>query len=779
MTIKIKSTNQSAPIPASPAQITQLQTDLSVLTPTAATTLIQANSVLGNLAAPVQTVVNTSYGAAVQRINHIGNDPAANVVFTDNVTLQQWRATVEAALIAAGTSAPVNTVQPTGATGTTNVGSTLSASAAGPSGTWTGTGGTTPLLYKWYQQDAVTGIRTPIANATASTYILQQSDYSAGGIKIIQAVAGQAASGVTAAYVFATAPTATIGTTLATNSGTVPAITGSAVAGSTLSLAMGVWTGATNGWSAQWYVAGIASGSPTAISLTTPITFITDNSMIGKAVSAIVFGYNSFNVPSASPGITATGPVTVTGATPSVVNTVVPAWPGTLQLEVQATLTPGTWTGTINSTRVYDFYRNGTAASNLVRAGNTAALYTPHASEGVVVGDTLYFIEKVTETATNTVYQAVSAGKVCAATPVSLAATTAQTGLSWTAGTAISAVIPVTATGGTTPYVFTCSGLPSGLTMASTTGQITGTPASAISLTTYTVNVTDAVSAATSSTFTATVAAASVTALTAAPVPVFAIVTGGGANYDQTASQSVGGVVRIAPVTDAGGSGRTLDLQRVYNAALGNSTEQRCEKYWGDVLVMTPGLPYTLAFTITINEPMSASSQDDGMVIHQTHTPMNGDTQPPVNFADRTQDNTRRILISYQTAAATLVGGVYTTSTQATRTVYSGAIPATGVAVSYIYSIVPGWTSAQNPSFNCWQKVGKNGTWTQIVTNDTGFNDYNNPLFAYTKSYPRLGLYKFSGSQWNNSTISYIYSPLYFQQGSGLFANAQQALSGL
>jgi hypothetical protein len=59
------------------------------------------------------------------------------------------------------------------------------------------------------------------------------------------------------------------------------------------------------------------------------------------------------------------------------------------------------------------------------------------------------------------------------------------------AGTAYSA--NVTATGGTTPYAFSATGLPSGLTINSSTGAITGTPApSAAGTATVAVTVTDA-----------------------------------------------------------------------------------------------------------------------------------------------------------------------------------------------------------------------------------------------------------------------------------------------
>ena len=51
---------------------------------------------------------------------------------------------------------------------------------------------------------------------------------------------------------------------------------------------------------------------------------------------------------------------------------------------------------------------------------------------------------------------------------------------------------PVTASGGTTPYTYSASNLPSGLSISSATGMITGTPAqSSIGTASATIKVTD------------------------------------------------------------------------------------------------------------------------------------------------------------------------------------------------------------------------------------------------------------------------------------------------
>jgi len=73
---------------------------------------------------------------------------------------------------------------------------------------------------------------------------------------------------------------------------------------------------------------------------------------------------------------------------------------------------------------------------------------------------------------------------------------------SLTAGTAAVAFTPVTASGGTVPYIFAVSPvLPTGLALSAATGTITGTPSAASATTTYTVTVTDSAGATSNKTF--------------------------------------------------------------------------------------------------------------------------------------------------------------------------------------------------------------------------------------------------------------------------------------
>jgi hypothetical protein len=96
---------------------------------------------------------------------------------------------------------------------------------------------------------------------------------------------------------------------------------------------------------------------------------------------------------------------------------------------------------------------------------------------------------------------------------------------------------PVSGSGGTTPYSFSVApALPAGLSLASATGTITGTPGVAIPATSFTVTVTDADGATASAGFsltvdqavTATLAVPSTTLPVNRPATPFAPVTGGG-----------------------------------------------------------------------------------------------------------------------------------------------------------------------------------------------------------------------------------------------------------
>lgn len=125
-------------------------------------------------------------------------------------------------------------------------------------------------------------------------------------------------------------------------------------------------------------------------------------------------------------------------------------------------------------------------------------------------------------------------------------------------------VTPVTVSGGTSPYTFGVSpALPLGLSFATATGAISGTPTAASSLTTYTVTATDAVGAASSKTFNLTVNGP----LAANQVIPFKLLTAGTAAVSFIPVSAGGGTVPYAFAINP-----ALPSALVFNAATGAIT---------------------------------------------------------------------------------------------------------------------------------------------------------------------------------------------------------------
>ncbi|NQX05345.1 hypothetical protein HQQ82_12415 [Rathayibacter sp. VKM Ac-2856] len=162
--------------------------------------------------------------------------------------------------------AALQTLMPTPTiTGTTKVGSTLTANA----GTWDA--GTT-LTYQWKKNNGVY-----ISGATAKTYVLKASD--AGATVTVSVTSTKPG------YSPATKTSAT--TALVTGgvlTGATPTITGTAKVGQTLTAVPGTWSPAPVALSYQWKRGG------TAISGATSATYKTVSADAGKAITVTVTG---------------------------------------------------------------------------------------------------------------------------------------------------------------------------------------------------------------------------------------------------------------------------------------------------------------------------------------------------------------------------------------------------------------------------------------------------------------------------------------------------------
>lgn len=224
---------------------------------------------------------------------------------------------------------------------------------------------------------------------------------------------------------------------------------------------------------------GGAAGSATSLSAAAPVDGVIGSRSDVDAFRFDAAGSTTLTVaPSAFMGNLDVG-LTVLDASGAVVATVDPAVAATSSS--QATGTGATWSVTLPPTAAtYTALVDGVGSGDPATAGK----YSDYGSLGN------YRVTLATQ-----------AGPVAPA-PLTASASTPPAA---TVGVAYSAT-PVTASGGTTPYAFTATGLPPGLAIASGTGTLSGTPTTAGSYP-VTVTVTDALGATAAQTVTVVVGA--------------------------------------------------------------------------------------------------------------------------------------------------------------------------------------------------------------------------------------------------------------------------------
>jgi hypothetical protein len=734
---------------------------------------IQANN------AAVQTLVTSVSDAFTStstgdrnRANHTGNDPAANIIFSNGQTLEQWRSTVDAFMGGQSPSAPVVVTPPSAPTGSISVASVLTAN----NGTWSPT--PSSYSYQWMRFESAPGnIWVSIPGATSATYDIQSINT---GYYIAVIVTAHGSTGLTAS---ATSPIVGPITATVPTINTAPAVSpgGTQPVGTQLSTTNGVWNnGASATYTYQWFVNDVPVGAATLATFT-PIVGMEGASVYSKVRATTVQGFSTW----------AASNTVIISSTAAVVNTVLPNWNGTLYLGVQKTFLAGSWTGAINPTRGYSFFRNSDITPYVPWVQQPEVLHTPNASYGCVAGDTLYIEETVYDANTATTYTARSAGGVVQAIPAALSVSQDFTGLLWTVGTAISSIAPIRAQGGTTPYTFATKvgtpSLPAGLSINSATGVISGTPSSTTAINTYTILVTDAVAATAEASFTATVNAAGASALSALTYPVDLIVTGGSGTYNGSTAFSNANAF-IGPAGDG-----FMDIHRVINAGLGSATERRAELGWlgGNWVKLICQHEYWWSFVVEriAGELQPVTGAYDATVVFQTHWGGYGDTQPEFALVDSGQFDTLRWRIS----GSSLAPGNYSDhggtgsnnwhdAAEVNPWMHSGDTrPAAGVKWRYVVRYKPGWTAGHDKHVQIW-RARPGEAFENICTvysgDYTGINAYNDANSGLSvSSYPRKGLYKFSGSTWNASPMGYKISKLYFGEGTSLYDRAVAAVS--
>jgi hypothetical protein len=266
--------------------------------------------------------------------------------------------------------APANTAAPV-VTGSPAQGQTLSTG----NGTWSNS--PTSYSYAWQDCDSSGSNCTDISNASASTYTLTSSDV---GHTIRSVVTASNAGGSNSASSAQTAAV-TSATPAAPTNTAVPAISGTAQQGQTLTASNGSWSGSPTSYGYQWRDC-TSSTSCTNISGATSSSYTLQSSDVGKTVDVVVTATNAGGSSSASSAQTAA----VTGATPAApANTAVPTVSGTAQQGDTLTASNGSWSGSPTSYAYrWQDCASSTSCTNI--SGASSSTYTLQSSD---VGDTI------------------------------------------------------------------------------------------------------------------------------------------------------------------------------------------------------------------------------------------------------------------------------------------------------------------------------------------------------------------------------------------------------
>ena len=216
------------------------------------------------------------------------------------------------------------------------------------------------------------------------------------------------------------------------------------------------------------------------------------------------------------------------------------------------------------------------------------------------------------------------------------------------------------------------------------------------------------------------------------------------------------------------GSGLMMNLHRIRWIDPLDYGGQRREIGYSNQLVTGHSYWGSLAAAQKPDEPAGSGY----MVVMQTHTPAQGNTNPP--FALVASGSVMRWDVSYQDDPQVDSQGWLHAADS--RPVHSEPAPAPGVIWRYVWHYVPSYLPSPPPLFEVWR--AKPGAAYEKLISWTGPNDYNtsaSPGVGYT--YPRIGPYKWS--LWSVSSIAWYLTPIYFGEGAGLLEQAKESLAGL
>ncbi|MBV9214511.1 MAG: hypothetical protein JOZ25_12800 [Actinobacteria bacterium] len=299
---------------------------------------------------------------------------------------------------------PVNTVAPT-ISGTPKDGQTLTAA----NGTWTGTAPIT-YTYQWERCDSTGANCSNVSGATSSTYTLGSSDVGSTIRVVVTGTNSAGSANGTSAQTSVVAPTPPVNTV-------VPAVSGTAQDGQTLTTTNGTWTGTpTITYTYQWQRCDQNGANCANISGATASTYALTPSDVGSTVRSQVTATNAAGNASA-----VSSPTSRVAAAPPVNNTP-PTITGTAKDGQTLTGSNGTWSGTPTITYTYQWQRcdqNGANCASI--SGATGATYTLVSAD---VGSTIRLVVTATNSAGTGNATSAQSGSVAPAPPVNTVAPT-------------------------------------------------------------------------------------------------------------------------------------------------------------------------------------------------------------------------------------------------------------------------------------------------------------------------------------------------------------------
>jgi len=381
-----------------------------------------------------------------------------------------------------------------------------------------------------------------------------------------------------------------------------------------------------------------------------PITLIyggagTVNGGLGpvSSVSGVGSAFTSLNITSVgtadpvSVSVTVVGADTLTAAATlnfhaASVTTTTTANPATTIATAASVALSATVSGspTVNSGYVTFTIHQGSATGAVVgtatvsaQVNNGAAAVTYALPGNLTTGGTYVIVASYADVATGT--NSSSSGTAALTVNAPLTATTAVATTTLTRNHLATPFTPVTGAGGNPPLSYGVSpALPTGLTMAPATGQITGTPTVVSASTVYTVTVTDHSATTATATFSLTVNAA-VTATQAVATIGLTI------NHAATP---------VTPVTGAGGTGALtygvspalptgLTLSTTTGQITGTPTVASAATVYTVTVTDTNSATATATFTLTVNGVVTATQSVATVTLTESHlmtpvTPVTG-----------------------------------------------------------------------------------------------------------------------------------------------------------